>query len=259
MGKLLISHRSTIYPCFIPDLGEFNRSWSYKTYPLQKYKIYQISDKTRFDFNILKHLCTFAISNNQLKSYIMENKNSFLMESVKAGLVIGAISIVVFLIEYVADIKPIGFMKPILLLLIGLAISITLLVIYLKKYRTELGGFISFKDAFLFGLIALVVSGIISSLFNFLFLQFFDPGYMKSLMEAQKDWMENYLSGKMSDDQIQEQLNKIDKQMNISAIRQMLTSLAGSAIFGAIISLIVGAIMKKNPNVFDDKTSGGVI
>jgi hypothetical protein len=23
MGKLLISHRSTIYPCFIPDLGEF--------------------------------------------------------------------------------------------------------------------------------------------------------------------------------------------------------------------------------------------
>jgi len=189
----------------------------------------------------------------------MENKNSFLMESVKAGLVIGAISIVVFLIEYVADIKPIGFMKPILLLLIGLAISITLLVIYLKKYRTELGGFISFKDAFLFGLIALVVSGIISSLFNFLFLQFFDPGYMKSLMEAQKDWMENYLSGKMSDDQIQEQLNKIDKQMNISAIRQMLTSLAGSAIFGAIISLIVGAIMKKNPNVFDDKTSGGVI
>ena len=29
---------TTVYPCFIPDLGEFNRSWSYKTYPLQKYK-----------------------------------------------------------------------------------------------------------------------------------------------------------------------------------------------------------------------------
>lgn len=38
MGKLLISHRSTIYPCFLPDLGEFNRSWSYKTYPWQKYE-----------------------------------------------------------------------------------------------------------------------------------------------------------------------------------------------------------------------------
>jgi hypothetical protein len=25
-GKLLTSHCSTIYPCFLPDLGEFNRS-----------------------------------------------------------------------------------------------------------------------------------------------------------------------------------------------------------------------------------------
>ena len=37
-GKLLISHRSTIYPCCLPTLGEFDRSWSYKTYPLQKYE-----------------------------------------------------------------------------------------------------------------------------------------------------------------------------------------------------------------------------
>jgi hypothetical protein len=215
--------------------------------------------KILFNFIILQHLCTFAIIGNPLNPDIMENKNSLLSESVKAGLIIGAIGIVVFLIEYVADIKPVGITKPILIMLVGLAISITLLVIYLKKYRGELGGFISFKDAFLFGLIALVVAGIFSTLFNFLFLQFFDPGYMKSIMEAQKDWMENYLSGKMSDDQIQEQLNKIDKQMTKSVIRQTLTTLAGSVIFGAIVSLIVGAIMKKNPNVFDDKTSGGVI
>ena len=35
-GKLLTSHRSTIYPCYLPVLGEFNRSWSYKTC-LRKY------------------------------------------------------------------------------------------------------------------------------------------------------------------------------------------------------------------------------
>ncbi len=27
---------TTIYPCFLPDLGEFNRSWPYKTYPSAK-------------------------------------------------------------------------------------------------------------------------------------------------------------------------------------------------------------------------------
>ncbi len=39
-GKLLISHRSTIYPCYLPILGEFDGSWSYKTYPLQKYTFF---------------------------------------------------------------------------------------------------------------------------------------------------------------------------------------------------------------------------
>jgi hypothetical protein len=189
----------------------------------------------------------------------MENKNSLLNESVKTGLVIGAIGIVVFMIEYVADIKPIGILIPILMLLIGLAINIAILVIYLKKYRTGLGGFISFKDAFLFGLIALVVAGLLSALFSFLFMQFFDPEYMKGLMGAQKDWMEGYLSGKMSDDQIQQQLDKIDEQMNVTALKQTLKTLGGSVIFGAIIALITAAIMKKSPNVFDDKNSGGVI
>jgi hypothetical protein len=28
---------TTVYPCYLPILGEFNRSWSYKTYPAQKY------------------------------------------------------------------------------------------------------------------------------------------------------------------------------------------------------------------------------
>jgi hypothetical protein len=258
MGKLLISHRSTIYPCFIPDLGEFDRSWSYKTYPLQKYKIYQMPDKKLFNFlycSIFVHLH----NTKTLNSDIMEKKYALLSESAKAGLVIGAVGIVVFLIEYVAGIMPVGIVTPILMLLVGLAISITILVIYLKKYRSSLGGFISFKDAFLFGLIALIVSVVLSSLFSLIFMQFFDPGYTKSIMEAQKNWMENYLAGKMSDDQIQEQLDKIDLQMTKSAIKQTLTTLAGGAVFSLIISLIVGAIMKKNPNVFEDSATGGVI
>lgn len=52
MGKLLISHRSTIYPCFLPNLGEFNGSWSYKTYPLQKYNDL---------FNLQELFCIFRL------------------------------------------------------------------------------------------------------------------------------------------------------------------------------------------------------
>ena len=262
MGKLLISHRSTIYPCFIPDLGEFDRSWSYKTYPLQKYKIFQMPDKKPSDFILLLHLCTFALHENHLNPLNpdnMENKNVLLNESVKAGLIIGAVGIFVFLIEYVADFKPVGIVRPMLMMLIALGITITMLVIYLKKYRAALGGFISFRDAFLFSLITLVVSGIMYTLFTFLFMQLFDPEYMKNMMQAQKDWMETYLSGKMPEDKIQEQLDKIELQMSKPALIQSLTSLGYTTVFSAIAALIVGAIMKKKPNVFDDGASGGVI
>ena len=57
----------------------------------------------------------------------------------------------------------------------------------------------------------------------------------------------------MPEDKIQEQLDKIDKQMNVTALHQMFTSLAFSSGFAAIASLIVGSIMKKKPNVFDDR------
>jgi len=34
------AHRSTIYPCFLPNLGGFDRSWSNRTYPPQKYNFF---------------------------------------------------------------------------------------------------------------------------------------------------------------------------------------------------------------------------
>jgi len=43
-GKLLTSHRSTIYPCYLPVLGEFNRSWPYKTCRC-KYRVEKVTGK----------------------------------------------------------------------------------------------------------------------------------------------------------------------------------------------------------------------
>jgi uncharacterized membrane protein (DUF106 family) len=168
--------------------------------------------------------------------------------------------ILYFVLMYILDIKPIGLFKPFLIMIIGLAISIVILVIFLKKYRASQEGFISFLDAFLFGLIALVAAGIISSIFSYLFMKFFDPNYMKNILEAQKEWLENYLSAKgLSEDQIEQQLMKIDKQANIPLLKSTLKSLAWNVGFSAIVALIVGAVMKKNRNVFDDQKSGGVI
>lgn len=189
----------------------------------------------------------------------MESRKSLLIAALKAGLIIGIVGIAVFLVQYIAGIKPVGILKPILLLLIALTINIVLLVILLKKYRAEKEGYISFGDAFLFGLIALVSATVLTALFNFIFNQFFDPSYVKSIVESQKDWMSGYLSGKIPADQIDAQLDKIDQQMNKTPLASSLTSLLWGSVFGAILALIIGAIMKKKPGIFDEQTSGGVM
>lgn len=189
----------------------------------------------------------------------MEPKNSLFSTALKTGLILGVVSIVVFILMYVADIKPVGIMMPIIIMLVSLAISITILVMYLKKYRLTTGGFITFKDAFLFCFIAFTVSVIISQFFSYLFIMLIDPEYYKNIMEAQKTWMESYLAGKMPEEKITEQLEKIDEQAaKMGSLSQMLKNSLGSVVVGAIISLIVGAIMKKKPEMFDN-AAGGVI
>ncbi|HOW32655.1 MAG TPA: DUF4199 domain-containing protein, partial [Bacteroidales bacterium] len=190
----------------------------------------------------------------------MENKKSLLNASLMASLYIAGAGILFFVLMYILGIKPTGIFKPILIMLAGLAISIVILVVFLKKYRKSQEGFISFGNAFLFGLIALVVSGIISSVFSYLFMKFFDPDYMKNIMEAQKEWMENYLSSKgLTEEQMQASLSKLDQQANMPLMKQTIKSLISNTIFGAIVALIVGAVMKKNRDIFNDQKTGGVI
>lgn len=189
----------------------------------------------------------------------METKKMLVNGALKTGLIIGVVSIVVFLFEYIADIKPVGIMMPFVVLLIGIAINITVLVILFKKFRTQIGGYISFSDAFLYCFLAMVIATVVSSLFTLLFLQLIDPDYLKNIMEAQKAYMENYLAGKMSEEQLAATLDGIDQEAaKMTPVSQTIKSLIAGVIFGGIVALIVGAIMKKKSEVFQDNTGGTI-
>lgn len=189
----------------------------------------------------------------------METKKVLINSALKTGLIIGVVSIVVFLFEYVADIKPVGIMMPIMIMVIGIAINITVLVVLFKKFRTQIGGFISFSNAFLYCFLAMVIATVISSLFTLLFLQLVDPDYLKNIMEAQKAYMENYLAGKMSEEQLATTLDGIDQEAaKMTPVSQTIKSLIAGVIFGGIISLILGAILQKKSGLFQDNTGGTI-
>jgi len=189
----------------------------------------------------------------------MEPKNSLFNSALKSGLILGGVSVVLLILMYIADIRPVGIMMPIIILLLSIAVSIIILVVLFKKYRTGNGGFISFRDAFLYSFIALATSVIIYQLFSYLFVMVVAPDYYKNLMEAQKAWMENYLAGKMPEEKIVEQLDKIDAQAaKMNSVSTLMKNLLGSIIGSAILAIILGAILKKNPDVFDDKAGGTI-
>lgn len=190
----------------------------------------------------------------------METRNQMFSAALKAGSIIGGVGILFFVLLYILGIQFVGILKPILLLVVGIAINIVLLVILLKKFRASQDGLINFVNAFLFGFIALAVAALLVSIFNYIFNTFFDPEYMKNTLLAQKDWMENYMSGKASDEQINSQLEKIDEQiLKIGSVSQAIKGFGGNLLFGGIIALIVGAIMKRKPDIFDNSNTGGVI
>jgi hypothetical protein len=187
----------------------------------------------------------------------METTPSLQKTAITTGLYISVASIVWFLIQYIFGIAPVGFIKPILLGLSGFAISIVILVVMLKRFRNDTGGYITFGNAFIFSLIALVVSTLISGLFNFIFLKYFDPDHVKTLLEAQMIWMEDFMvRNNLPDDQIDKALDGIAKQMEDSnSLKQVLKSLGIGVIVSAIIALIIAAIMKKNRSIFDEPAS----
>lgn len=182
----------------------------------------------------------------------MKNQSIFYKGTLNTGLIIGVIAIIYFLLMYIAGIMPVGFFKPFLIMFIGLAINIAVITYMLKKFRRQNGDQISFGYAFLFAFLSMLVGSLISSLFTIIFIKFFDPNYMTNILEAQRTWMEGYLDGKVSEEQMQASLDKIDEAAKTPLLVSTLKSFLWSIGFGAVVALILGAILKKKPEVFED-------
>ncbi len=76
MASYLHRTATTIYPCCIPALGEFNRSWSYKTCRRKNRGIGLIDKKRNACFIAAKNKTCFGIINEywRVSNYLMKRK-----------------------------------------------------------------------------------------------------------------------------------------------------------------------------------------
>ncbi|RPH31914.1 MAG: DUF4199 domain-containing protein [Bacteroidales bacterium] len=186
----------------------------------------------------------------------MEPKTNLLLKSTfNYGLYLGIVLIIYTLLLFILGVMPVGFLKPILLGLTSIAIYVIGIVILTKKVRAELyNGEVTYGQAFLIGLLIALFATIISSVYSYIQNTLIDSDYFVRIMNAQKDWMFNFMSSKgVSEEQIEKAITKIDEQIkNYSPLKSVFTGFLGSAVFGAIISLITSAFLKKKTNPFEN-------
>ncbi len=122
------------------------------------------------------------------------------------------------------------------------AATIVLIVLGLKKIKESNGNLLSLGEALKTGLGIALVSGVIYIIYFFVFVNYIEPDYFANLGKVQEAAMlEAYPN--WSDEQMEASLEMAQKMSGFGMISAIVMIM--SLLFGFVISLIAGLIMKR--------------
>jgi prepilin signal peptidase PulO-like enzyme (type II secretory pathway) len=180
----------------------------------------------------------------------MENQqNNMLKLAMTYGLYLAGIGIVISIITWAVNLMEIlGLFGAFFIGILQLIILVFLLIYFTKLYRNnQLAGKITFGQAFVFGVLLVLCSTVVTSLYSYIFNKFIDPEYASRIVTMIQDKTVQFMANqKVPQDKIDETITKFQEQGIPSAIDSLVSSLKFGLIGGAIMSLISSAIVKKN-------------
>lgn len=110
-----------------------------------------------------------------------------------------------------------------------------------KNFRDkELNGFISFGKGFSIGFQTIFYAGILTTIYTYIFFKYIDPAMIDHMLQLAETRM---IEKGMPDDQIEAGLKY--SKMFMTPGMMAIWGLVGSTIVGAIVSLIIAAICRK--------------
>ena len=175
-----------------------------------------------------------------------EPKTSLRDHAIKWGVIIGLVGIIYTVLLYIVDAT----------LLVNMWLGLFVLVLFLGlviyagiDYRKQIGGLIPFGKAFQHGFLLLVIAGLIGTIFNFLLYTVIDPGVVDTLVDGS---VENARSIAESFGAPPEALDDAMETARTDTIERfttkgIFTGYLWGLIAYAVIALITGAIVKRNP------------
>lgn len=153
------------------------------------------------------------------------------------GLYLGLLTIVVLVFQYIT-----GLEKSWAVSITSLIITIVIFYYGIKSYKEKNHHFLSIKEAIKIGLAMAVIGGVIGAIYAVIHYSYIQPEFVEGIREKA---YQDMTSGNQN--LADEQLETANKMMNIFTSPFFLAtmSLLFQLFFGFIISLILGAIMKK--------------
>ena len=168
-------------------------------------------------------------------------KAPFWKPALNYALIMAAVSIFLTLAFYFTDIYLKGWAS-----VVNGLISIAVLVYLLIQYRDKvLGGYASFGQLFVMGLVASLISLVIGMAFGMLQQYVLFPEMQEAiLLNAQEKILNNT---RIPESMVDQQLERVENMMQPG--RQVLLGLVGGTFFNAIILLVIAAILKKEESI----------
>jgi hypothetical protein len=165
------------------------------------------------------------------------------------GAILGLISVLTFVAGVVTGLMDFSsIMSSVIFMLLSISITIGFIIYGVSEYRSELNNRLTFNQAFIAAFGIALAGNIIGTMGQYVYTNFIDPTFYDTMAEQMTAMMEKYNTPENAIQQAVEQIK------NSGSIGVMAKNLLGLSTFMAIVSLIIAAVMKKQPdNPFDDK------
>jgi len=127
---------------------------------------------------------------------------------------------------------------------VAIGLMITFGVLTIREHRTNLGGFIDFKQAFLVCFTTFMISLVIGTVFNFIYNNYVNPSFMDGMRESMNAMFEE---ANVPEAGRADAMKGLDDAKTIPGT---LKSMVTGSIMSAIVAAIMAAVMKKARPVF---------
>ncbi|GAC1373914.1 MAG: hypothetical protein NVSMB30_16280 [Hymenobacter sp.] len=129
----------------------------------------------------------------------------------------------------------------------AVTVSVVWLAMAHGAFKRVNNGLMSFRQGVTIAVIMLLLSGLLSDLFNYVYLHYIDPDFVERMKAGMVEFMER---NNVPDEQIEKSSAKMS-EMQMGLGRALLGGLGNGLLGGLVLGMVVSAFTKRNPSEFE--------